>query len=113
MNQYQTLSLTGEKYLCIGFLYFIKIIFYIYFQEPPQKRRRILYDRTNLQRAYEATLCGMPAYRAAKVYSVPPTTLRNRISWRVASDARVGHETIFTSEEEDKLYEHIIYMAQI
>lgn len=55
----------------------------------------------------------MSAYRAAKVYSVPPTTLRDRISGRVATDARVGHETIFTSEEEDKLYQHITYMADI
>ena len=55
----------------------------------------------------------MSEYRAAKVYSVPPTTLRDRISGRVTTDARVGHETIFTSEEEDKLYQHITYMADI
>ena len=55
----------------------------------------------------------MSAYREAKVYSVPPTTLRNIISWHVASDARVGHDTIFTSEKEDKLYKHIIYLAEI
>ena len=66
----------------------------------------------------------MSAYRAAQVYSKPPTTLRDRISGCVASDARVGHETIFTSEEEEeeeeedeeeeeKLHKHRTYMAEI
>ena len=40
----------------------------------------------------------MSAYRAAKVYLVPPTTLSDRISRRVTTDARVGHETFFTSD---------------
>lgn len=47
------------------------------------------------------------------MYSVPPTTLRDRVSGRVAVDAKVGHETIFTVEEEQKLYNHITYMAKI
>ncbi|XP_060575299.1 uncharacterized protein LOC132732808 [Ruditapes philippinarum] len=81
--------------------------------EPEVKKRRLLYDRSNLQRAFEATQKGISAYRAAKMYSVPPTTLRDRISGRVKATARVGHETIFTQEEEQKLYNHITYMAEI
>ena len=46
------------------------------------------------------------------MYSVPPTTLRDRISGRVTTDTRMGHETIFTAKE-DKLYKHITYMAEI
>ncbi|XP_060606285.1 uncharacterized protein LOC132758607 [Ruditapes philippinarum] len=81
--------------------------------EPEVKKRRLLYDRSNLQRAFEATQKGISAYRAAKMYSVPPTTLWDRISGRVKATARVGHETIFTQEEEQKLYNHITYMAEI
>ena len=55
----------------------------------------------------------MSTYGAAKVYSVPPTTLRDIISGPVASDARLGHETIFTSGEEGKLYKHTTYMTVI
>jgi hypothetical protein len=55
----------------------------------------------------------MSAYRASKLYNVPPTTLRDRISGRVDADAKVRHETILTHEEEQKLYDHITYMANI
>ena len=72
-----------------------------------------MYDRANLQKAFEATQRGVSAYRAAKLYSVPPTTLKDRISGRVSVDAKVGHETIFTLDEEQKLFYHITYMAEI
>ena len=47
------------------------------------------------------------------MYSVPETTLRDRIKGRVHKEAKVGHETIFTMDEEQKLYNHITYMADI
>ena len=47
------------------------------------------------------------------MYSVPPATLSDIISGPVDSDARLGHETIFTPGEEDKLYKHTTYMTEI
>ncbi|KAH3804650.1 hypothetical protein DPMN_132940 [Dreissena polymorpha] len=45
--------------------------------------------------------------------AVPETTLRDRIKGRVDVEAKVGHETIFTIEEEKKLYDHVTYMVEI
>ncbi|XP_052268555.1 uncharacterized protein LOC127869937 [Dreissena polymorpha] len=81
--------------------------------QPQPKKQRLLYDRENLQRAYEATLGGVSAYRASRMFAVPETTLRDRIKGRVDVEAKVGHETIFTIEEEKKLYDHVTYMAEI
>ncbi|KAH3721581.1 hypothetical protein DPMN_064510 [Dreissena polymorpha] len=47
------------------------------------------------------------------MYSVPETTLKNRVKGRVDKEAKVRHETIFTIDEEKKLYNHITYMAEI
>ena len=93
----------------------VNILYHLFIFRSHHKRREhlLLYDRANLQRAFEATLGGMSAFRASKVYSVPPTTIRDRISGRVASDARVGHETTFATEEEEKVYKNITYMAEI
>ncbi|KAH3826364.1 hypothetical protein DPMN_128266 [Dreissena polymorpha] len=41
------------------------------------------------------------------------TTLMDIIKGRVYVEAKVGHETIFTIEEEKKLYDQVTYMAEI
>ncbi|KAH3860438.1 hypothetical protein DPMN_023337 [Dreissena polymorpha] len=47
------------------------------------------------------------------MYSVPETTLRDRIKGRVDADAEFGHDTIFTMDEETNLYDNVTYMAEI
>jgi hypothetical protein len=42
------------------------------------KKKRLQYDRANLQRAHEAIVKGMSVYRAARQYNVPESTLRDR-----------------------------------
>jgi hypothetical protein len=71
------------------------------------------YDRGNLLRAFEATQKGMSVYRASREYSVPESTLRDRTRGLVPVDVAVGFKPIFTPEEEEKLVEHISYMARI
>ncbi|KAJ8316179.1 hypothetical protein KUTeg_006193 [Tegillarca granosa] len=44
------------------------------------------YERANLQRAYNATLNGMSVYRAARMYLVPESTLRDRTRGKVEMD---------------------------
>ena len=76
-------------------------------------RKRLQYDRSNLARAYEATQGGMSVYKAARRYSVPESTLRDRTRGNVDVDARAGHATLMTADEEQKLVAHISYMADI
>ncbi|XP_053392052.1 uncharacterized protein LOC128554769 [Mercenaria mercenaria] len=81
--------------------------------DPPVKKRKLQYDRSNLQRAFEATQKGLSVYRAAREYSVPESTLRDRTCGLVALDVTIGFDTIFSKDEEERLVNHITYMAGI
>ena len=52
-------------------------------------------------------------YNAAGQHSFPESTLRNRTRGNVNVDTRTGHRTLITAEEEQKLVNHISYMADI
>ena len=83
------------------------------FQDPKPKRLRLQYDRTNLQRAFDATARGMSVYRAAREFGVPESTLRDRTRGNVTLDTRVGVDTLFSVSEEKQLMDHVKYMASI
>jgi hypothetical protein len=55
----------------------------------------------------------MSVYRAARVYQVPESTLRDRTRQNVSIDCHHGANTLFTEDEERKLVDHIVYMADI
>ena len=80
-------------------------------QDVPVKTKKMQYDRANLFRAFEATQRGVSVYRAARDYSVPQQTLRDRVDGLVDLDVKIGFDTIFNIEEEEKLVGHITYMA--
>ena len=82
-------------------------------QDVPVKKKKMQYDRANLVRAFEATRRGVSVYRAARDYSVPQQTLRDRVNGLVDLDVKIGFDTIFNREEEEKLVGHITYMADI
>ena len=86
---------------------------FFYLQQATPVRRRLQYDRSNLARAYEATQCWMSVNMAARRYSVPESTLRDRTRGNVEVDARTGHGTLLSADEEQKLVTHISYMADI
>ena len=60
------------------------------FQDLPPKKKRLQYDRSNLSRAYQATQSGMSVYRAARLYNIPESTLRDRTLGNVSVDAKNG-----------------------
>ena len=82
-------------------------------QGQPKPKRTKPYDKANLLRAYEATKSGMSVYRAARLYSVPESTLRDRTRCNVGLDAKPGPDRIFTVDEEKQFVEHVKYMADI
>ena len=55
----------------------------------------------------------MSVYRAAKLYNIPESTLRDWTRCKVEMDARSDPERIFNIEEETQLVEHVKYMADI
>jgi hypothetical protein len=59
---------------------------YVICQNPDVKKKRLQYDRVNLQRAHEAIVKGMSVYRAARQYNVPESTLRDRTRGNVDID---------------------------
>ena len=63
-------------------------------QGQPKPKRTKPYDKANLLRAYEATKSGMSVYRAARLYSVPESTLRDRTQCNVGLDAKPGPDRI-------------------
>ena len=83
------------------------------FQDPKPKRRRLQYDRANLQRAFDATARGMSVYRASREFCVPESTLRDRTRGNITLNTKVGVGTLFTESEENLLVDHVKYMASI
>ena len=77
------------------------------------KNRRLQYDRANIPRVYAANLTGMTVSKSARLYYVPESTLRDRTRGNVAVDAKNGTGTLLSTEEDQKLMEHIKYMANI
>lgn len=78
-----------------------------------QKARSKPYDKQSLLRAFEATRTGVSVYRAARMYSVPESTLRDRTRGIVSLDGTRGPDTLLSHSEEQQLVDHISYMASI
>ena len=89
------------------------ICYTFFYCRARKKRPKVLYDRTNLCRAFDATRSGMSVYMAARQYNVPESTLRDRTRGNISVDATIGFDTIFNRSEERKLVDHITYMADI
>ena len=85
----------------------------LFLQDVPEKKRKLQYDRLNLQRAFEATQRGVSVYRASRDYSVPESKLRDRTRGLVDLDVKIGFDRIFSAQEEEKLVGHVSYMAEI
>jgi hypothetical protein len=61
----------------------------------------------------DATKNEMAVYKAAKMYYLLESTLRDRTRGAVDMEATIGFETIFSAADEEKLVEHVTYMANI
>jgi len=83
------------------------------FQNSDTKKKKMQYERANLQRAYNTTKNGISVYRAAKLFSVPESTLRDRTRGLVNLNTVIGFDNIFSDDEERQLVEHVSYMANI
>lgn len=85
------------------------------FQETKLNIRRRVYDKMDLQMAFDATQKGMSVYKAARMYRVPETTLRDRASGRISVDpmVRPGPEGMLSCKEDVRVAEHILHMADI
>ncbi|KAJ8309288.1 LOW QUALITY PROTEIN: hypothetical protein KUTeg_014162 [Tegillarca granosa] len=73
------------------------------------------YSPTKLTTAYQAVQeTGLAVRKAAKLYGVPLTTLRDRVDQRVHVDTvKSGPDPLLSELEEARLVEHIGYMAEL
>ena len=89
------------------------MLYFFLLQRLKEKRPKVLYDRTNVCRAFDATRSGMSVYMAARQYNVPESTLRDRTRGNISVDATIGFDTIFNRSAERKLVDQITYMTDI
>lgn len=91
------------------------IIFLFVFQGTKLSIRRRVYDKIDLQMAFDATQKGMSVYKAARMYRVPETTLRDRARGRISVNpmVRPGPEGLLSYQEEMQVAEHVAHMADI
>jgi DDE superfamily endonuclease/helix-turn-helix, Psq domain len=89
--------------------------FPFYLQPKPQRLKRTnrTYSHDALTQAYKAVVeDNMPVRTAVKLFSVPRTTLRDRLSGRVHPDTvTTGKPPLFSMFEEARLVSHIKTMA--
>ncbi|XP_041379546.1 uncharacterized protein LOC121392379 [Gigantopelta aegis] len=79
------------------------------------KKRYRSYSPTQLKNAYaDVTEKGTSVYKAARLYSVPEQTPRDRICGVISPDTtRSGPGPMFSLEEENKVAEHLKLMASV
>ncbi|XP_033760780.1 jerky protein homolog-like [Pecten maximus] len=78
------------------------------------KKKRIQYSPENMALAIEAVRNGMAKNRASKVYSVPKTTLLDKLANRVPEEpTKPGPKPVLTKAEEITLVNYTNLMAEI
>ena len=56
---------------------------------------------------------GMGAKRAARIYDVPPTTLKDRLSGRVKHGTKPGPAPYLSKKEEDELVKFLMKCSEV
>ena len=87
--------------------------------KPPKDKQHVAgqrrqWDLESMIRAVNAVKVDGEALRkASREYGVPAATLKRRVDGLLAVDARLGPSTVLTREEEDKLYQYCLDMADM
>lgn len=85
--------------------------FYIYFRGW-QTKKYLNYSLNNLQEAVEADKNGLPLATASRRFSVPRTTLRNRVSGKYDMKTKMGPKTVLILDEENSLVNWLITISK-
>uniref|UniRef100_A0A1X7TMN9 HTH psq-type domain-containing protein n=1 Tax=Amphimedon queenslandica TaxID=400682 RepID=A0A1X7TMN9_AMPQE len=79
----------------------------------PQKSRKLWTDESMHAAVISVTEEGKGLRESARLYNVPVETLRRRTNGTVHVDCKPGPATVLSKEEEDKLCEYLIMMADM
>uniref|UniRef100_A0A1X7SKR4 HTH CENPB-type domain-containing protein n=3 Tax=Amphimedon queenslandica TaxID=400682 RepID=A0A1X7SKR4_AMPQE len=79
----------------------------------PQKSRKLWTDESMHAAVISVTEEGKGLRESARLYNVPVETLRRRTNGTVSVDCKPGPATVLSKEEEDKLCEYLIMMADM
>ena len=67
----------------------------------------------SMEAAVKTVQEGKPLRETARLYNVPIETLRRKVTGAVSMDCRPGPPTVLTKDEEDKLVQYLIQMADM
>ena len=79
----------------------------------PVQKRKLWSDQSMAGAVDSVVKNGKGLRESARFYGVPIETLRRRVNGSVEIDCKPGPATIFTKEEEDKIYNYLVSMADI
>lgn len=71
------------------------------------------WDKTSMKQAVEAVEKGVTVRKAAELYSVPRSTLHDRLSGKTAEDSRSGPQPYLSWNEEEELTSFLLQAAKI
>ena len=78
---------------------------------PTQKRK--LWTDESMVAAVKSVQDGHGLRETSRLYNVPVETLRRRVTGAVQMGCRPGPATVLTEEEEDKLCQYLLQMAEM
>ena len=76
-------------------------------------KQRKLWSDESMKAAVQSVEEGHGLREASRLYNVPVETLRRRVTGKVDIDCRPGPRTVLTKEEEDKIAQYLIKMADM
>lgn len=71
------------------------------------------WSEENLKRAIEAIQNGVSKKRAASLFGIPRSTLRDRLKSESMAKPSLGRKPIFSAEQEKQIADHVILLAKI
>ena len=82
---------------------------------PKKKRqsvKRKQWSNESMEAALKAVKDGMGVNRAAELHGVPKTTLKDRVSGRIAHGSKSGPKSYLTSREERQLSDYLLEVSE-
>ena len=76
-------------------------------------KKRKLWSFEAMSEAVECVASGKGLREASRLYNVPVETLRRRVNGTVQLECRPGPSTVLSAEEEGRVVEYLINMADI
>ena len=82
------------------------------FSKKPKSVKRKQWSNESMEAALQAVKDGLGVNKAAELHGIPKTTLKDRVSGRVAQGSKSGPKSYLTDQEEKQLADYLIEVAE-